>query len=29
MAGVLHGAAETFGNEVRAGTYPTAEHAYQ
>ena len=28
VAGALRGAAEEFGREVRAGSYPTAEHAY-
>ncbi len=28
VAGVLRGAAQLFGDEVRAGTYPDEEHAY-
>jgi len=28
LAGVLRGAAEAFGTEVRAGTYPAPEHQY-
>jgi 3-methyl-2-oxobutanoate hydroxymethyltransferase len=28
MAGILRGAAEQFGDEVRAGSYPAEEHSY-